>query len=199
MTNEPKRIIPTSLEEAIKLYEEGGVFLDLKICDTKLKSDIIKHAIKMDDLEDQLMILNILNLVKPFNTLDDTYFQAPDIYVNSIEELLDIKLNINAELKEFSKKLIMYFLGIFKSITKTVFTPAEEHVVLPNLFKTLFLLLDFTTLSTILAKCPNFSINEVTYVEDAYTYMFSLISKSNMTFNLINDFCKEVLPNDSGN
>ena len=85
--------------------KEAVIMVNLKHASVEKKAEIIKGALQYDNLADPLMLLNILNLVKVYNTLDDTYFQSEDIFVNSVEELLDLKLAIVPELKEFSKFL----------------------------------------------------------------------------------------------
>ena len=98
-----------------KKGKEAVMMVNLKHASVEKKAEIIKGALQYDNLADPLMLLNILNLVKVYNTLDDTYFQSEDIFVNSVEELLDLKLAIVPELKEFSKKIAIYFFGLVKS------------------------------------------------------------------------------------
>lgn len=184
-------------EQILKSYKEtdkveGSVLMvDLKHATVEKKAEIIKEALKYDDLNDPLMLLNILNLVKVYNTLDDSYFQAEDIFVNSVEELLDLKLAIAPELKEFSKRIAVYFFGLVKSYSKIAFTPADEHIELPNIFKQLFQLLDLATISSILAKSSPFSTAEITYIDNAYVYLSSIISRSNVALDFIEEFYQE--------
>ena len=171
--------------------EDAVLMVDLKHATVEKKAEIIKEALKYDNLNDPLMLLNILNLVKVYNTLDDSYFQAEDIFVNSVEELLDLKLAIAPELKEFSKRIAVYFFGLVKSYSKIAFTPADEHIELPNIFKQLFQLLDLATISSILAKSSPFSTSEITYIDNAYVYLSSIISRSNVALDFIEEFYQE--------
>ena len=190
---ELERIIPTSVDNAIEILKEGKYSLDIKNISLADKIEIIKFALNYENLDsDPLMLLNILNLVKSYNTLSEDYFQSPDIYVNSVEELLDLKLALSTEMKTFSKKIVMYFFGILKSFNKMSFTAADEHEELPNLFKNLFLLLDINTISALLAKCPNFCTDEIKYVDNAYVYMSSIILKSAGASALLEDFYKSM-------
>lgn len=184
-------------EQILKSYketdkvEDAVLMVDLKHATVEKKAEIIKEALKYDNLNDPLMLLNILNLVKVYNTLDDSYFQAEDIFVNSVEELLDLKLAIAPELKEFSKRIAVYFFGLVKSYSKIAFTPADEHIELPNIFKQLFQLLDLATISSILAKSSPFSTSEITYIDNAYVYLSSIISRSNVALDFIEEFYQE--------
>lgn len=184
-------------EQILKSYketdkvEDAVLMVDLKHANVEKKAEIIKEALKYDNLNDPLMLLNILNLVKVYNTLDDSYFQAEDIFVNSVEELLDLKLAIAPELKEFSKRIAVYFFGLVKSYSKIAFTPADEHIELPNIFKQLFQLLDLAAISSILAKSSPFSTSEITYIDNAYVYLSSIISRSNVALDFIEEFYQE--------
>ena len=167
------------------------VMVDLKHCKVDTKAEVIRFALGYNDLEDPLMLLNILNLVKMYNTLDDNHFAADDVFVNSIEELLDLKLLLSSDIKEFSRKLSIYFLSIIKSYNKMTFTPADDHTVLPKVFEALILASDLLTLSGIFAKATNISTEDLVYVDNAYIYMTSLINKGITTSSLLGEFLEK--------
>lgn len=173
--------------------EDYKFLVDLKQANVEQKSEIIKYALTYKDLKDPLMLLNILNLIKVYNMLDDTYFNYPDIYVNSVEELLDLKLNISKDLKDFSRQLSVYFLSLIKSYNKTTFTPADEHIELPPIFASLILATDLLTLSGIFAKVNNINTDELTYIDNAYIFMSSLVSKGADSAFLINEFLEKTV------
>lgn len=183
---ELKRVIPTSLENAISLWQEGNVMIDIKSLPLDQKVDIIKFALNYDELEDPLMIMNLLNLVKVYNTLADEYFESPDIYVNSVEELLDLKLAVSKELKEFTRRISLYFLSLFKSYSKTAFTATDEHIALPKLYEIVFSAVDFLTLAGIFAKTPEISTKELVYVDNSYSILSMLLMKNNNTLRMMN-------------
>lgn len=183
-----ERIIPTDIEGVKEFFEKGNVMVDLKSCPTELKIEAIKYALTLDNLSDPLMILNILNLIKVYNTLDDEFFKLPDIYVNTVEELLDIKLALRDDLKEFSRKLSIYFLSIIKSYNKLTFTPADEHKDLPKLYEIIIMSTDFLTLSGIFSKATGISTDDLMYINNAYLYMNSLIMKGMGCMDMMCDF-----------
>lgn len=188
MGEEIKRVVPTSVEQVKELYQAGNCALDLKSCDVKLKADIIRYALTQDNVTDPLMLLNILNLVKVYNTLDDSYFEAPDIYVSSVEELLDLKLDLNKDLKAFARQLSIYFLSLIKSYNKFAYTPADEHYELPKTYESIILATDMLTLAGIFAKVTNISTDELLYIDNAYIYMTSLILKGADCADFVNEF-----------
>lgn len=183
-----ERIVPKSIEEIKELYaKEDIVMIDLKSLPVSFKAEAIKYAIKLDDLKDPLMTMNLINLVKVYNTLEDKYFESEDIYVNSVEELLDLKLELSAELKEFTKRISIYFMSMFKSYNKMVFNSTDEHIELPSLYRSVFCATDFLTLSGIFAKAPEFSSKDLVYIDNAYRYISLLISKGMESLQLMNE------------
>ncbi|MGN1393467.1 MAG: hypothetical protein ACI4V7_05405, partial [Succinivibrionaceae bacterium] len=124
------------------------IFLtNLKGLDIELITEGLKFALNYKNLKDSLMLLNILNLIKTYNTLDDSFFMNENIYISSIEDMLDLRLNLKDEIKEFNKKLSMYFISLIKSYNKTIFLPTDKCVDLPEIYKNIFLNIDLLTLS----------------------------------------------------
>lgn len=183
---------PIDIIKEIYSFQESDneylIMINIKKIALEQKVQVLKYALTYEALQDPLMLLNILNLVKTYNTLDDTYFESNDIYVNSIEELLDLKLELGKDLKEFSRKLSIYFLSLIKSYNKMSFTPADEHIKLPNLYSAIILSTDFLTLSGIMAKTNNINIDDLIYIDNAYIYMSSLLTKGMNSTLLIDEF-----------
>lgn len=196
-----ERIVPKNLEQVKELYENDVIcMIDLKPLPVEDKAEIIKYAMSKEDLDDPLMIMNLYNFVKVYNTLEDSYFEAPDIYVNSVEELLDLKLAISKELKEFTRQISIYFMSLFKSYNKMVYTSADEHKPLPPLYNTIFTVSDFLTLSGIFAKTPEISTKDLVYIDNAQTVLAMLITKGANTLNgLCELFADKEVENDTSN
>ena len=164
------------------------VFLKLKGLSVDLLAESIKYSLTRDDLKNPLMILNIINLIKIYNTLDDSFFENEDIYVSSIEELLDLKLSIGNELKQFIKQLSIYFVSLFKSYNKTSYSPLDNHIKLPSVYDRIFLSSDLLTLSGILSVSPAFSTDECVYIEESLLYISNIMRKNIMATGMINLF-----------
>lgn len=164
------------------------IYLNLKGLSVDLLSDAIKYSLTREDLKNPLMILNIINLIKIYNTLDDSFFENEDIYVSSIEELLDLKLSIGNELKQFIKQLSIYFVSLFKSYNKTSYSPLDNHIKLPSVYDRIFLSSDLLTLSGILSVSPTFSTDECVYIEESLLYISNIMRKNIMATGMINLF-----------
>lgn len=172
------------------------LMFDLKGATTCQKIEAIKYAFNTPTLEDPLMQLNLYNLIKSYNNMNDEFFNSSDIYFNSVEELLDVKLALSKEIKAFIRQLSIYYMSLFKSYNKLFFTPSDEHINLPTLYKNMILTSDLLTLSGIFAKSPEFSTNDLIYIDDAYIYLTALITRSNNSMNLIDDFLNSIIINE---
>ena len=203
-TNEHAEDIVTVIKEVdskIRDYNtnnENQVILmfDLKGAITCQKIEAIKYAFNTPTLEDPLMQLNLYNLIKSYNNMNDEFFNSSDVYFNSVEELLDVKLALSKEIKAFIRQLSIYYMSLFKSYNKLFFTPSDEHINLPTLYKNMILTSDLLTLSGIFAKSPEFSTNDLIYIDDAYIYLTALITRSNNSMNLIDDFLNSIIINE---
>lgn len=162
--------------------------LNLKNLTTENKVSAFKYALTRNDIIDARMILNLFNLVKIYNTLDDSYFESDDIFVNNIEELLDIKLELQSELKVFAKTISIYFISLFKSYNKVTYTPLDEHMELPRMYSIMFMSSDLLTLSGIFSISESFSTEDCKYIDGAFVYLKDLISKSSLGNDLIMKF-----------
>lgn len=177
-----------------KFTEEhaNNILLDLRQLDIEILAEAIRFSINRDDLVDSLMILNIINLVKISNTLDDSFFENEDVYFKSIEDLIDIKFDLMTDLNEFVKKLSIYFISLFKSYNKISFTTTEQHYELPLLYRTIFSSVDLLTLSGIFTICDPFSTEECIYIDNSLEYLIPLLSKSVASINLMNSFLESL-------
>lgn len=176
-----------ALESELANEGKNNIGLDLKGLDIETLEAIIKTSLHREDLSDPIMILNILNLIKIYNTLNDNYFTSENVYFQNTEMLLDVRLDLQEELEAFIKQLSIYFISLFKSYNKVTYTPTDIHKKLPKIYKTIFLSSDFLTLSGIFASSEPFSTSECIYLEDAIECMYTLEQKSAIGYSLISN------------
>lgn len=167
------------------------ILLNLKPLNTDLKATALKYALSREDLKDPITSLNIFNLVKIYNSLDDSFFEDENVWVNSLEDLLDLKLMIHDELKTFIKQFSIYFLSLIKSYNKTTYTPLDTHIELPQVYKTLFLTMDFMTAAGIFSVSEPITTEELTYLNDAPKYLMEMMVKNCMGIGLLNAFLEK--------
>ena len=69
---------------------KDNILLKLKGLNTDLIEESIKYSLTREDLKDPLMILNIINLIKIYNNLNDNFFQDESMYIDSNNLVFDI-------------------------------------------------------------------------------------------------------------
>ena len=176
-----------ALEKELSDKNENNIGINLKGLNTELLVCAISYSLTLEDLSDPLMILNIFNLIKIYNTLDQSFFENADIYVNSIEDLLDLRLELQEDLDTFIKQFSIYFISLFKSYNKLTYTPLDKHKPLPKLYKALFMSSDFLTLSGIFSVAKPFSTEECVYLDDAVECLINLQVKGQLGINFLGD------------
>lgn len=126
--------------------------LILKDLSFELKCEAMKIALTRSDLVDQVMILNIFNLVKSWNTFADKYFEDRITLCNSIEEYIDLKLKCKTELNAFKTNVVKFFISALKSYSVTVNT--VNLVDLPQVYLYMLNLLSMTDISKLVSDYP---------------------------------------------
>lgn len=181
----------TQIYDYEKDLENVDVHLILKGLSVELLSEAIKFSLNKKDLKDPFMILNIINLIKIYNTLDDVFFEDENVYVSSIEDLLDLKLTLHSELKSFIKELSIYFISLFKSYSKTSYTPLDNHIELPLVYRAIILSTDLLTLSGIFSISEPFNTEECVYIDNAIKYIQYLMFKNSIGTYIMDAFFKK--------
>lgn len=171
--------------------DEYKIITKLKGLDTEILIEAFRYSMSRKDLKDPLMILNIINLIKIFNTLDDSFFENEDVYIDSIEAMVDIRLELQDEIEDFIKELSVYYLSLFKSYNKLSYTPTDVHHKLPTVYKIIFLSTDLLTLSGIFSVSKPFNTDECVFLDDGIDCLFKLQEKSTLGLNLFTDFLKD--------
>lgn len=179
-------------ETKLSLENKNNVILNIKDLDLELLVELFKFSFKYNDLCDATVLLNIINLIKIYNSLDDSFFNDERICVSSIDMLLDLKLELQDELKDFQKQLSIYFISLFKSYNKLVYTPLDSSIDLPIIYKNIFMSTDLLTLSGIFSVSEDFSTQECVYINNALEIIFSLHEKTLVSTALMNDFLKGI-------
>lgn len=180
--------------EKIYDYEnktDNSVLLFLKSLSMDKKVEIIKNALLNEELKNPVMILNIINLIKITNTFSSEFFEDENIYVSKVSELVDLRLKLKKELQEFTKKLNIYFISLFKSYNKVTYSPLDNHKKMPRLFKIIMESTDILTLSGIFSVGESFNTSECMFIEDGIEILSFLLDKGGLSSYLMNSFLGE--------
>ena len=154
-TNDKKEI-SAKLQELFEyedtLESNSSVKLDLKGKDLNTIAFVLKEAMNNDALKNTQLILNIMCMLKSYFTFDQSFFDSPDIYVNSTVDIVDLKDMLREDIEKMSYRIGIYFISICKSLNKVEYTMLDSYKPLPNLYHTIMLTTDMITISSILCN-----------------------------------------------
>lgn len=170
-----------------------NIKFNFKFIDFSLKKDIIKYFLINKNIINKNIIHNILLLIKSHNTLSDNFFKSNDIYYNSLDELLNIKLDMTDDILEFKKYIISLFFSMLKSLNKFKFSPLDFCVKFSAFDECIFNELDFLTLSSLISNIDySYDFNQCPYLYDAEIYFSQLVVNHMQTVCLIENFLNNV-------
>lgn len=175
--------------------EDNNVILRLKGLSIEYIADVLKYSMKQESIKNPSIIMNLISLVKVFNTLDESFFESDDIFVSSPVEMLQLKRLLKDELVEFKKQISIYFVSLLKSFNKLSYTPSDNVMEMPSLYKIIFASSDMMTISGILSTSETFNTNECVYILEAVGILTPLILNTQvgsiMTRNFLSRLCGE--------
>ena len=179
-----------------QMKSEEAIRISLRGLSTEHLIGCFKYGLENPEIKDDLMILNIINLVKQGNTLSPEYFNHPDIFIQSIQQFMSIKTALSREIKSFITQLSIYFLSILKYLNKVTFTPLDEVVVIPNVFHTILLSNSIYTISGIFELSDEVHTDKLVKVQNANMYMASMCSYYIKSDFLLQDILKKYAQED---
>ena len=126
-------------------------------------------------------------MVKCYNAFDDSYFSAESTFFKDFEEYLDIKTELREELDKFSKQLCIYYMAVLYSCGVTDDTADRDIISMPLIYQRLLYIVDFISMSNILNKTKNFTINvdELPLIQNSCIYLESLSNRFLIGLNLM--------------
>lgn len=174
------------LEESIENFSLYSTFnLSIKQLPFEFRSQYFKKILETKQFVDPISITNVLVLVKSNLSLDDEFFNNNFIFVNDIEEMLDIKLECKAAISQFIKELSIWYVSILRSLHKVEVNFLEDAVDLPNIYSIAINSMSFLDLSDILAKSSDFSVSQLHIVKNAYSIFCKLVDKQKISNALL--------------
>lgn len=161
--------------------------LDVKNLSFETKVEFFRYILSNEDVLDSVIILNIFNMVKCYNAFDDSYFSAESTFFKDFEEYLDIKTELREELDKFSKQLCIYYMAVLYSCGVTDDTADRDIISMPLIYQRLLYIVDFVSMSNILNKTKNFTINvdELPLIQNSCIYLESLSNRFLIGLNLM--------------
>ena len=174
------------LEEKEFEDKKSSLTISLKGLSTSALVQTYKYLLTRESLINPTAIINISLLINGYNTLDDSMFASKDVYETSLDQLIDIKLELKPELKELQKKIAYWYLGCIKYMSKVEYTYLDDVQKMPNLYYLLIISQSFMSLSSIIQKVNDIDWNTLPIVEHSYFTITQLASKSAIDTKLLN-------------
>ena len=162
----------------------------LKNLSTETLIKCLKFAINRETLINSSLILNINLLINGYNTLDDSLFESEEVYVNDLEQLLDVKLDLSDDIRALQTTVTYWYLGCLKSMYKTDYTYLDTVVEVPMLCKRILAASNFLTLSQIMVKADNIETGKLPLVADAYSIVADIVETSGIANQILGSLIK---------
>ena len=163
----------------------ANVVYNLKGLSVDTLVEVMKFALSRETLINSSIILNINLLINGYNTLDDSLFESEAVYVEDLEQLLDLKLDLVEEIKVFYNTLTMWYLSCLKSAFKVEYTYLDTAVKVPMLYKRILSSSNVLTLSQIMSKSTGINVDDLVLVENAYPIVAEIVSCSSLANELL--------------
>lgn len=161
------------------------IIIDLKVLPIQTLICAIKHCLKRDDIRNSSIIMNLFTVVNSYNSLDEKFFEDSRIYVSSLEEYLEVKMNCKEEIKEFATNLTKYFLSCIKSSSKLEYTYLDDVVTIPKVYERMLTTLTILQLSTIMQKANPISTDDLFIIENATVYVNAIALRTSMSYKML--------------
>lgn len=108
---------------------DPGEVLDIKKLSTEDKILCFRYFLNSDAITNVSVISNLFLLVNGISDIDDNALEDERIFFSSLEEYVDIKLEIKEEIDKFNIALLEYYLGIVEGLNVTL-DELKSHI--PN-------------------------------------------------------------------
>lgn len=103
--------------------------LEIKDLSMEDKVTCFKYFLSSNVISNISVISNIFLLVDGISNIDEDMIEDNRIFFNSLEEYVDVKLQIRREIDEFNIRLLEYYLGVVEGL-EIVLDELKTHI--PN-------------------------------------------------------------------
>jgi hypothetical protein len=160
--------------------------LEIKELPAEDKVTCFRYFLTSDVISNISVISNIFLLIDGVSSISDDTLQDNRVFFKSLEEYVDIKLQLRNEIDSFNIKLVEYYLGIIEGID-VVLDELKTHIT--NTHYNLMNLVTPSLISKLMLKYLNrISLDNVKPVFHAV----DLYNKINNTDNLIVGFLQKL-------
>ena len=147
--------------------------------------ELMRIALTRQTLVNNQLLANINILINGYNTLDDSLFESPMILFADIEQLLDVKLTLDKEIKDFQTNTIYWYLSCLYSAHKVEYTYLDQTVKMPNVWRKFLMATNLLTISQIMSKANPIDTSKLVLVENAYPVIVELSANMSIASHIL--------------
>ena len=125
------------------------VILEIKELPTEDKIKCFRYFLGTDVITNVSVISNLFLLINGITDIEDNALDDERVFFSSLEEYIDVKLEIKNEIDVFNTRLLEYYLGVIKGLSVNL-DELKTHI--PNTFFNLMSLVTINLISKLTIK-----------------------------------------------
>ena len=125
------------------------VILEIKELPTEDKIKCFRYFLGTDVMTNVSVISNLFLLINGITDIEDNALDDERVFFSSLEEYIDVKLEIKNEIDVFNTRLLEYYLGVIKGLSVNL-DELKTHI--PNTFFNLMPLVTINLISKLTIK-----------------------------------------------
>lgn len=174
---------------------EPDKILEVKELTTEEKAECFKYFLNTDVITNVSVISNIFLLINGITDIDEDALNDDRIFFNSLEEYIDVKLEIKNEIDVFNTRLLEYYLGIVKGLSVNL-DELKSHI--PNTYFNLMPLVTPNLVSKLTVKyLDRINTKNVKPVFNAIELYSGINNTDSLFLGFVQTLMKEVNANDT--
>lgn len=174
---------------------EPDKILEIKGLTTEEKAECFKYFLNTDVITNVSVISNIFLLINGITDIDEDALNDERIFFNSLEEYIDVKLEIKNEIDVFNTRLLEYYLGIVKGLSVNL-DELKSHI--PNTYFNLMPLVTPNLVSKLTVKyLDRINTKNVKPVFNAIELYSEINNTDSLFLGFVQTLMKEVNANDT--
>lgn len=123
--------------------------LEIKELPTEDKIKCFRYFLGTDVITNVSVISNLFILINGITDIEDNALDDERVFFSSLEEYIDVKLEIKNEIDVFNARLLEYYLGVIKGLSVNL-DELKTHI--PNTFFNLMPLVTINLISKLTIK-----------------------------------------------
>lgn len=125
------------------------VILEIKELPTEDKIKCFRYFLGTDVITNVSVIANLFLLINGITDIEDNALDDERVFFSSLEEYIDVKLEIKNEIDVFNTRLLEYYLGVIKGLSVNL-DELKTHI--PNTFFNLMPIVTINLISKLTIK-----------------------------------------------